>query len=67
MVLLTPDMDDAAMMAALGLPGGFDSTQGKEVADQACHMAGVRVSSKRQFRQYMNRAGGFNRPLAASY
>jgi U4/U6.U5 tri-snRNP-associated protein 3 len=64
-VHLTPDMDEDAMMAALGLPKGFDSTQGKPVPDG--NVAGVRVQSKRQYRQYMNRKGGFNRPLAASY
>lgn len=64
-VLLTPDMDEAAMMAALGLPGTFNTTQGKEVPDG--NVAGVRVQSKRQYRQYMNRVGGFNRPLAPSY
>jgi U4/U6.U5 tri-snRNP-associated protein 3 len=64
-VLLTPDMDEAAMMAALGLPGNFDTTQGKLVPDG--NVAGVRVQSKRQYRQYMNRKGGFNRPLAPSY
>jgi U4/U6.U5 tri-snRNP-associated protein 3 len=64
-VLLTDDMDDEARMRALGLPCGFDTTQGKEVKDG--NVAGVRVASKRQFRQYMNRRGGFNRPLAPSY
>ena len=53
------------MMAAMGLPVGFDTTSGKEVADARCHVSGVLVKTKRQARQYMNRRGGFNRPLPA--
>jgi len=64
-VILTDDMDDDARMAAMGLPTGFNTTQGKEVKDG--NVAGVRVATKRQFRQYMNRKGGFNRLLAPSY
>lgn len=53
--------EEAAMMRLMGF-SGFDSTSGKEVEGNAA--AGtVKVKSKRQARQYMNRRGGFNRPL----
>ena len=34
-----------------------------QVDDESCHVSGIKVSSKRTARQYMNRRGGFNRPL----
>lgn len=45
--------------------GGFDSTKGKPVDDNAHGAAAgaTRHESKRDYRQYMNRRGGFNRPL----
>ncbi|KAJ6742890.1 U4/U6.U5 SMALL NUCLEAR RIBONUCLEOPROTEIN 27 KDA PROTEIN [Salix viminalis] len=49
------DEDEIEMMKQLGIPTGFDSTKGKPVP-------GADVT-KRQPRQYMNRRGGFNRPL----
>jgi U4/U6.U5 tri-snRNP-associated protein 3 len=58
-------MDEAALMAALGLPTHFDTTQGKCVPGG--NVSGVRLQSKRQYRQYMNRQGGFNRLLAPSF
>jgi len=50
-----------AMLAEMGLPFGFETTKGKHVEGnyQGC----VKVKSVRQYRQYMNRRGGFNRPL----
>ena len=51
---------ETAMMAKLGLPVAFDSSKQKEHSD----VSGVRTKSKRQYRQYMNRRGGFNKPLA---
>lgn len=39
----------------------FDTTKGKHVPGN--HVAGVHVIHKRKYRQYMNRKGGFNRPL----
>ena len=48
---------------------GFDSTQGKTADANRKSAAGKgfvrRGTSTRQYRQYMNRAGGFNRPLDA--
>lgn len=39
----------------------FDSTKGKQV--EGNNVGNVRVAKKRKYRQYMNRQGGFNRPL----
>ncbi|KAF2309446.1 hypothetical protein GH714_002603 [Hevea brasiliensis] len=55
------DEDEIEMMKKLGIPIGFDSTKGKPVP--GADVSGVRVVTKRQPRQYMNRRGGFNRPL----
>ncbi|CAA6672197.1 unnamed protein product [Spirodela intermedia] len=50
-------------MKKLGIPLGFDSTKGKPVA--GADVSGMQAVTKRQPRQYMNRRGGFNRPLPA--
>lgn len=55
--------DEIEMMKKLGIPVGFDSTKGKQVP--GADVSGVRAVTKRQPRQYMNRRGGFNRPLPA--
>ena len=55
------DAEELEMMKMMGIPVGFDSTKGKHVPD--ADVSGVRAVSKRQPRQYMNRRGGFNRPL----
>ncbi|KAB2600154.1 U4/U6.U5 small nuclear ribonucleoprotein 27 kDa protein-like [Pyrus ussuriensis x Pyrus communis] len=57
------DEDEIEMMKKLGIPTGFDSTKGKPVL--GADISGVRAVTKRQPRQYMNRRGGFNRPLPA--
>ncbi|KAF9912952.1 U4/U6.U5 small nuclear ribonucleoprotein [Linnemannia zychae] len=57
---LTPEEQEARMMATMGF-GGFDSTKGKKVA--GADVSGVDIKKQRQYRQYMNRRGGFNRPL----
>ncbi|KAL9270893.1 U4/U6.U5 small nuclear ribonucleoprotein 27 kDa protein-like protein [Drosera capensis] len=57
------DADEVEMMKNLGIPTWFDSTKGKPVP--GANVSGVRVVTKRQPRQYMNRRGGFNRPLPA--
>jgi len=54
------DDEDAAMMAMMGM-GGFGSTKGKQV--QGNQEGGVNIKKPRTWRQYMNRRGGFNRPL----
>lgn len=52
------------LMRALGF-GGFDSTKGKQIVDNKAGAAvgAVAKHKKRVYRQYMNRRGGFNRPL----
>lgn len=56
--------EEEQLQALLGF-GGFDSTKGKPVEDNGKGVAtgAVRKEKKRQYRQYMNRRGGFNRPL----
>ncbi len=54
---LTPE----EMMAKLGIPVNFDTTKGKQV--EGNDISGAKVKSQREYRQYMNRRGGFNREL----
>jgi len=54
------NQDDEAMMAMMGI-GGFGSTKGKHV--EGNQEGGAKVKKVRTWRQYMNRRGGFNRPL----
>ena len=57
--------DEDEMNRLLGF-GGFGSTKGKQVIDNAeGAAAGAAAKHKeRKYRQYMNRKGGFNRPLS---
>jgi len=48
------------MMTVMGL-AGFGSTKGKHV--EGNQEGVVNVKKMRTWRQYMNRRGGFNRPL----
>lgn len=57
------DDDEAAMQAMMGF-SGFGSTKGKQVAGN--NAGAVRKEKKTEYRQYMNRTGGFNRPLSPS-
>ena len=41
---------------------GFKTTKGKKHVDYG----GVQLIKKRKYRQYMNRPGGFNRPIDAA-
>lgn len=52
------DDDMAAMMGF----GGFGTTKGKKVVGN--NVGAVRKEKKTEYRQYMNRVGGFNRPLS---
>ncbi|XP_062566073.1 U4/U6.U5 small nuclear ribonucleoprotein 27 kDa protein-like [Saccostrea cucullata] len=52
--------DEAEMMKIMGF-GNFDSTKGKKVNGNDIYVANI--PKKRRYRQYMNRRGGFNRPL----
>lgn len=57
---------EAEAMRAMGLPaGGFATTAGVGASDERAKASGYHVKSTRQARQYMNRRGGFNRPLPA--
>lgn len=55
--------EEAKMMALMGIPLGFGSTKGQLVDDPKANVGDAMVKTKRQARQYMNRRGGFNRPL----
>jgi len=59
--------EDDAMAAIMGF-SSFETTHGKKVADNHSSAArgGATKVLKREYRQYMNRKGGFNRPLEAS-
>ena len=58
-----PTEEEAEMMKLMGF-GSFDTTKGKHVQGNEEPMHGtVQVVLKRKYRQYMNRKGGFNRPL----
>lgn len=61
--MMDEDEDEIEVMKKFGIPVGFDSTKGKPVAGN--DVGAVRKVTKRQPRQYMNRRGGFNRPLPA--
>lgn len=56
--------EEEQMQALMGF-GGFDSTKGKAVEDnvKGAAVGALRKEKKRKYRQYMNRRGGFNRPL----
>ena len=53
----------AAMQAMMGF-GGFGTTKNKKVAGN--NAGAVRKEKTTEYRQYMNRPGGFNRPLSPS-
>ena len=57
--------EDEQMQRLLGFSGGFATTKGTEVEDNTKSAArGASGKNKaRKYRQYMNRKGGFNRPL----
>ncbi|KAJ1952589.1 U4/U6.U5 small nuclear ribonucleoprotein, partial [Dipsacomyces acuminosporus] len=52
--------EEEQMMALMGF-GGFDTTKGRAVPGNNAGLANVK--KQRKYRQYMNRKGGFNRPL----
>jgi U4/U6.U5 tri-snRNP-associated protein 3 len=55
------EIDSDEELRMMGLPVGFGSSKGKLIKGN--EQGGVFIKTKRQFRQYMNRKGGFNRPL----
>lgn len=60
-IVVEEDPDVAAMQAMLGI-GGFGTTKQKKVPGNDQYA--VRKEKKTEYRQYMNRVGGFNRPLS---
>ena len=50
------------MMKIMGF-AGFNTTKNKKVSGN--DVSAIHHQSKRKYRQYMNRKGGFNRPLDA--
>ncbi|KAK4192971.1 hypothetical protein QBC35DRAFT_482259 [Podospora australis] len=54
--------DGLGDMAAMMGFGGFGSTKGKKVLGN--NVGAVKKEKKTEYRQYMNRVGGFNRPLS---
>lgn len=57
--------DEEQMRMLLGFSGGFGSTAGKAVEDnqKSAAKGAANKTKARKYRQYMNRKGGFNRPL----
>ncbi|XP_061622603.1 U4/U6.U5 small nuclear ribonucleoprotein 27 kDa protein isoform X2 [Phyllopteryx taeniolatus] len=53
--------EEIEMMKLMGF-ATFDSTKGKK-SEGATNAYAVNTTMKRKYRQYMNRKGGFNRPL----
>lgn len=52
--------DEQELMRVMGF-SGFDTTKDKQVVGNDIYSANI--CKKRRYRQYMNRKGGFNRPL----
>lgn len=59
--LVIEDDGMATMQAMMGF-GGFGTTHQKKV--EGNNIGAVRKEKKSEYRQYMNRQGGFNRPLS---
>lgn len=53
--------EEIEMLKVMGF-ANFDTTKGKHV-DGSCNAYAVNIQQKRKYRQYMNRRGGFNKPL----
>jgi len=58
--LIGKSEEEIDMMRVMGF-GSFDTTKNKKVDGN--NTGAVHVLVKRKYRQYMNRKGGFNRPL----
>jgi U4/U6.U5 tri-snRNP-associated protein 3 len=57
------DSDDALLRKMMGF-STFKTTQNKKIPGN--DVSGVRKEKSTNYRQYMNRTGGFNRPLSPS-
>ncbi|XP_037632719.1 U4/U6.U5 small nuclear ribonucleoprotein 27 kDa protein isoform X1 [Sebastes umbrosus] len=53
--------EEIEMMKLMGF-GSFNTSKGRKT-DGSVNAFAINVSMKRKYRQYMNRKGGFNRPL----
>lgn len=53
--------EEIEMMKLMGF-STFDTSKGKK-SEASANAHAINVSMKRKYRQYMNRKGGFNRPL----
>lgn len=60
LIYIVPKEEQELMKRTMGFTN-FDTTKGKMVPGN--HVGSVHVVKKRRYRQYMNRKGGFNRPL----
>ncbi|KAI1805398.1 DUF1777-domain-containing protein [Daldinia bambusicola] len=60
-VVVEEDDSLSAMQAMMGF-GGFGTTKGTHIPGN--NAGAVRKEKKTEYRQYMNRVGGFNRPLS---
>lgn len=60
-VVIEEDDGMAAMQAMMGF-GGFGTTHQRKV--EGNNIGAVRKEKRTEYRQYMNRVGGFNRPLS---
>lgn len=56
------DLTEEQLMSKLMGVTDFDSTKGKD--HSTSDLSGANKKTKRRYRQYMNRRGGFNRPLS---
>jgi U4/U6.U5 tri-snRNP-associated protein 3 len=59
-IMVDDDNDEMSMMKLMGF-SDFNTTKGKHVPGNDTYAANI--VQKRKYRQYMNRRGGFNRPL----
>ncbi|PIK58578.1 hypothetical protein BSL78_04484 [Apostichopus japonicus] len=59
--LETMSEEDKEMYKIMGFVN-FDTTKGKKTAEST-NADAAQILEKRKYRQYMNRRGGFNRPL----
>lgn len=57
------DSEDALLRKMMGF-STFKTTQNKKIPGN--NVYGIRKEKAAQYRQYMNRTGGFNRPLSPS-
>lgn len=62
-MVVDEDEEDAMLRKMMGFVA-FNTTQNKKVPGNQIY--GVRKEKKTEYRQYMNRVGGFNRPLSPS-